>query len=345
MMILVTGASGFVGSAVLKHFDDRGFEVVGMVRSSSDLKRLSEKKMQLRYADLSSFPHLVKAMEGSKVVIHCAARSLDWGRRKDFLQTNVLGVENLMRAAAAVKSVKKVLYISTANVAGFGKRNMSEMNGRESRPVFTYSQTKLQGERIVREMCREEGIECRILRPSAVYGPEDWKWSYRMIDRIAKSYWPLIDGGKAVFTPVFIENLCRAIELAVERGNTDRVLNITDDVTISWRSFGEKIARCLGVSPNFKTIPSPLALCLSALIGSTQRVFMPTTEPNITLYRVLRSSRDFHYSCDRAKKLLSYTPDSNIDSHLQKTVDWYRTVAENQVSSQKSGNGFAGKEL
>jgi len=344
-MILVTGASGFVGSAVLKHFIDRGLEVAGMVRFSSDLKRLREKRIHLRYADLNSFPQLVKAMDGSRVVVHCAARSLDYGRKIEFLQTNVLGMKSLVRAAAAAKSVKKVVYVSTANVAGFGKRNMSEMNGQEKKPFFTYSNSKLQGEIIARDLCREEGMECHVLRPSAVYGPEDWKWSYKMIERIARSYWPLIDGGKAVFTPVFIENLCRAIELAVERGNTDSALNITDDVTVSWRSFAEKIAHCLGVTPIFKTIPSPLALCLGALVGSTHRIFMPSTDPNITLYRVIRSSRDFHYSCDRAKELLSYMPDRNIDSHLQKTVEWYRTVTENQVSSQKSGEGLGGKEL
>ena len=325
-MVLITGASGFVGSAILKHLLAEGYRAVGTVRRTSNLKRLAHMDEHLREADLADFDALSAAMRGCRVVVHCAARALDWGRRKDFLQANVQGVENVVRAAAVVRSVNRIVYISSANVAGYGKRSMAELPDHETRLRFNYSRSKLEGERTVRQLARKEGISYLILRPSAVYGPEDWKWSYEMVDRIARSYWPLIDGGRAVFTPVSIENLCRATVLAIESEKSDLVLNITDDVTVSWREFCDKIAGCLKVPLHFKNVPSPIALGIAHLLEFAHKSFFPRKAPNITLYRVIRSSRDFHYSCDRAKESLGYTPDSDIDSHIQKTVEWYRSV-------------------
>ena len=330
-MVLITGASGFVGSAALKHLLAAGYRAVGTVRRSSNLKRLVQMEEHLREADLADIDALSAAMKGCRAVVHCAARSLDWGRTKDFLEVNVRGVENVVKAAAAVRSVRRFVYISTANVIGYGKRNMTELPVHETRLRFTYSRSKREGERTVQQMAKKEGISFLILRPSAVYGPEDWKWSYEMVDRIARSYWPLIDGGRAVFTPLYIENLCRAIELAIESEKSDLVLNITDDVTVSWREFCDKIADCLGVPLHFKNVPSPIALSIAALFGFAYKSILPRRVPNITLYRVIRSSRDFHYSCDRAKEMLGYTPDSDIDTHIQTTVEWYRSVVKRLV--------------
>jgi len=75
-----------------------------------------------------------------------------------------------------------------------------------------------------------------------------------------------------------------------------------------------------------KNVPSPVALSIAALVGFTNRTICPGRAPNLTLYRVIRSFRDFHYSCGRAKEELGYTPDRDIDSHIKKTVEWYRSV-------------------
>jgi nucleoside-diphosphate-sugar epimerase len=326
-MVLVTGASGFVGSAVLKYLIGKGRRASGTVRESSSMKRLSGMQAHLRNADLRSFDELVRSMEGCRAVVHCAARSLDWGYRRDFYETNVLGVRNLVRAAVQTKEVERIVYISTANVAGYGRLNMDERQVHEGGRFFTYSKTKLEGENTVRSLCREMGIANVVLRPSAVYGPDDWKWSYEMIHRLATGSWPLVDGGKALFTPVYIGNLCRAVELAIESEKNGLVLNITDDRTVSWREFSSKIAHELGVSLKLRSVPSFFALGVAALVQSMHVFFSPEKPPNLTLYRVIRSSRHFHYSCERAKNELSYRPDTDIDSHIRRTVDWYRSVS------------------
>jgi nucleoside-diphosphate-sugar epimerase len=328
LMVLITGASGFVGSSALKYLISRGYKALGTVRHSSDLRRVKGFDKHLRFADMTDFDALMSAMNGCSAVVHCAARSLDWGKKQDFWAVNVQGVQNIVNAAVETKSVRRVVYISTANVAGFGKRNMVESSEVSRRLFFLYSRTKLEGERTAQTLCRKKGIEIIVLRPSAVYGPEDWKWSYEMIDRIAHSYWPLINSGRALFTPVYIENLNQAIELALKSTVSGGIFNITDDITVSWREFCEKIANHLSVPLKYRNFTSIVALIVATLIGSFQKIFKPNKPPDITLYRVLRSTKDFHYSCEHAKNTLEYKPDSDIDSHIKKTVKWYLSVTD-----------------
>ena len=327
-MILITGANGFVGSAFLKYLSSRGYDVCGLVRRGCDFRRLRNEDVKLKYGDLRNPDSLHKAMKGCNIVIHCAARSLDWGRRRDFEDVNVKGVQNIVEAASRTGTVSKIIYISTANVAGFGLRYMDEQIKDRYRPPFTYSRTKLEGERIATGLCKNLRIALTILRPSAIYGPGDWKFSFEMIDRIANSFWPMVGKGKAVFTPVFIENLCKAAELAVKSNKPFGIYNITDNVTISWMDFSLKVASALGVPLHYRSFPAFFALGAALLYEAFHRVFKPEKEPEITPYRVIRSCKDFHYSCKHAIDELGYEPDPDIDKHIKKTVEWYREAVK-----------------
>ena len=338
-MIVITGVSGFIGSSTLKHLSSQGYKVAGIVRSTSDLKRVKGFTEQLRFADLLDPGALSTALEDCETLIHCAARSLDWGRQTDFIKANVIGVDNVIQAAIRFGRLKKVVYISSANVAGFGKRDMSEAREDTPKLLFRYSRTKLEGERVAMRLCKKRGVELIILRPSAVYGPEDWKWSYEMVDRLAHSYWPLLNMGRAVFTPVFIENLCRAIELAVRKNGMEGVYNITDNVTVSWVEFCEKIAFYLGVPPSCKSFSYPIALSVAFLYETLRRLFFPGRELKVTVYRVIRSAKDFHYSCNMAIDKLGYRPDSDLNSHIKKMVGWYMSVTSKLVTRKDERAG------
>jgi nucleoside-diphosphate-sugar epimerase len=338
-MIVITGANGFIGSSTLKHLSSRGYKVVGIVRSTSNLRRVKGFTEQLRFADLLDVGSLSTALKDCEILIHCAARSLDWGRQTDFIKANVIGVEHVIQTAIRVGRLKKVIYISSANVVGFGKRDMSETREDTPKLLFRYSRTKLEGEGVATRLCKKRGIELIILRPSAVYGPEDWKWSYEMVDRLAHSYWPLLNMGRAVFTPVFIENLCRAIELTVMKNGMEGVYNITDNVTVSWVEFCEKIAFHLGVPSSCKSFSYPIALCVAFLYETFHRLFFAGREPKVTVYRVIRSAKDFHYSCNMAIDKLGYRPDSDLNSHIRKMVGWYRGVTSRLVTGKDERAG------
>ena len=344
--ILVTGANGFVGSAILHRLVAEGHDVVGLVRKTSDLKRLHDLSdagdltARLRFADLADASSLQEAVNGCGTIIHSAAHASDWGSRKRFVDANVSGVSRIIDAlesasvdntpgtairdhAGAHETGKRLILISSANVAGFGGLAIDE-NDRGVKNRFRYSRTKLEGERVAPLRCKEQGIRFQILRPGAVYGPGDWKWSYQMLSRIQNGKWPLMDRGKAVFSPLFIDNLTYAVTLALERPEVSGIFNITDDRSIDWESFSKKAAESIGVELKSYNFPSSLSYATAVALELVFLVLRMKRPPLITRYRVVRASRNFDYSCKKAKRELSYAPDTRIERHMAQTADWYR---------------------
>jgi len=327
-MILVTGANGFLGAAISRSLLADGRETCGLVRLSSDLKRLQGLDLSLRYADLDDPQSLEDGLNGCETIIHCAARASDWGSRAEFNQVNIGGVENLIEAARRTGTVGKLIHLSTANVAGAGSRDATEEDVSRQRLRFHYSRSKLDAEVAAMKLCAAYGLGLTILRPAAVYGPGDWKWSYRMIEAIERDRWPLVDGGLAVLSPLYIDNLCRAVTLAVDHRGPGHIWNITDGVTINWREFSGIIANHLGVDRRFRSVPYALAFPIGLKVEMAYRILRFRGEPKFTRYRIIKAGRDFHYSIDRAREELHYQPDTDLEGHLLRTVDWYRSVHE-----------------
>ncbi|MFC1529921.1 NAD-dependent epimerase/dehydratase family protein [Gemmatimonadota bacterium] len=325
-MILVTGANGFVGAAIARSLIADGRETRGLVRRSSELERLEGLNPPLRYADIGDWRALKGTLEDVETIVHCAAMASDWGSRAEFHRVNVGGVESLVEAARRSGTVRRIIHLSTANVAGEGSRDAAENDVSRERLRFDYSRSKLDAEAAAEKLCADHGIELTILRPAAVYGPGDRKWSYRMIEAIARGRWPLVSGGRALFAPLYIDNLCRAVALAIDREEAGGVWNITDGIAVSWREFSGMIADHLGVNRRFRSVPYALAFPGGAMMEMVYRLPLLRGEPKLTRYRIIKAGRDFHYSIDRAREELGYQPDTNLDGHLLKTVEWFRSL-------------------
>ncbi|RKY00876.1 MAG: hypothetical protein DRP54_04695 [Spirochaetes bacterium] len=331
-IIAITGASGFVGSSILKYLKNKGFEVLGLVRERSSLEKLKGCENNTIKVNLKNRESIEKAIEGSYCVIHCAARSLDWGKRKDFLEANVNLTENVANACKNMK-IPKLILLSTANVAGYGEKMKDENESEKTKLKFMYSKTKLLAEKRAIEITEQSKTSLVILRPSAIYGPGDTKWSFEMLKMIEKGKWPILNNGKSRFTPLFIENLCHAIDnvLRIDFKNYKShvpTFNITDDIVVSWIEFCNIIAEKMNVEPSYREIPFGVALTISAIIQCFCGLTGYILEPPLTLYRAIRAGRDFLYTCDRAKKEIDYCPDRNIETHIEKTVKWYRNITD-----------------
>ncbi len=320
----VTGATGFVGHACAAALAAGGEELVCTVRARSDTRALRELEsggaLTLAAAALDDVPGLAAAFAGCRAVVHCAARAGDWGARADFERDNVAGTVNVVEAAARA-GAGHVVHVSTANAGGYG-RDLDE-DSRGARASSSYSQSKRAAERAARLHAVRRGVRLTILRPSAVYGPGDRRWTLPMLERIDAGTWALVDGGRALLTPLYVGNLAQAAVRALER-RVPGIYLLTDDVTMTWRQFTVRCANALGVRPSTRSVPYALARPAAeaaALLGRMARLRRP---PLVTRYRVLRAAKDFHYRCDRAKSILGYRPDRDVDAHLRACVDWYR---------------------
>ena len=324
-VIGITGANGFVGSSLFKYLKKRNYPVLGIVRHNSLLKLLDNDSNNISRVDYHNLNELINIFSGLDVIVHCAARSMDWGKWSDFYSTNIQIVKNIVNASVRA-GVKRIIHISTANVEGNGNRILDESFNNVL--PFKYSKSKWKGENLLKALCEMHEIEYIILRPSAIYGMGDFKWSYEMIDRIKKSWWPLIGKGKARFTPLFIENLLKAIELAINTKRVNLIYNLTDNSIITWKDFADTIASYLNIDPKYKNFPFLLAITISIFAKTIHDIIFPTKEPFLTPYRIIRSSKDFLYSCNKAIEKLGYQPESDITINIRKTVEWYNNLLE-----------------
>lgn len=321
----VTGATGFVGHACAVALVRAGEKVVCTVRPQSDTRALRElgPAVTLASGSLDEREALSAAFAGCRAVVNCAARARDWGRRADFERDNVTGTVNVVEAAARA-GVAHVVHLSTANAGGFGSNDMDESNsGRRS--ASPYSRSKRAAEYAARLCAARSGIQLTILRPSAVYGPGDRRWTLPMLERISTGRWALIDNGRALLTPLYIDNLTQGVGLSLDQRAPGTFI-LTDDATLSWKQFIAACARSLGVSGRMRSVPYELARPVAEAVELYGRLARLRKPPLITRYRVIRAAKDFHYLCGRACSVLGYRPDRDVDAHLRSCAVWYRRI-------------------
>lgn len=172
MKVLVTGANGFVGAALCKKLVERGDQVRGLVRKTSDLTLLKGIPIQKMVGSLESSESLKKAVEGIGLVYHVASAVSDWGSIKMFRRVNVEGTRHLLNASIRA-GVNRFVYVSSVAVHSFiGAQEMNENSPQLPTP-FPYCQTKRETEAIVMEAHHQNKIVVTVVRPGDVFGPGD----------------------------------------------------------------------------------------------------------------------------------------------------------------------------
>jgi len=138
-----------------------------------------------------------------------------------------------------------------------------------------------------------------------------------------------INGGKAWTCPTYIENLVDALWLAATKNEAiGETFIISDGLDINWKQFIEKICQELQspkprISINFK-----IAYAMAILMESIYKLFHIKTAPLITRYRICNAGRDYHFSIEKAQKILGFFPRIDIDEAIRTTVEWYKKYKE-----------------
>src|SRR5256712_12774105 len=252
--VLVTGATGFIGSRlVARLLREKGAAVRALARDPARAQGLAKLGAEVVIGDLADFASLERAVRDCSAVIHAAAQVSSVSSRDAFEQSNVRGTENILRAAEAAR-VSRLIHLSS--IAVFGLAALGEVTDESPRcrSDDPYCDTKLEAEEAVLRAQRERRSPVVILRPSAVYGPGSTHWTVVPIKRIKKGKMFLFDGGKGFLNYVYIDNLVDAIFLACE---DDRALGdafIVNDGATTWREFLGAVVRIAGRN-SLRTLP------------------------------------------------------------------------------------------
>ena len=317
--ILVTGATGFIGSNLVKVLRDKKYKVIAAIRSEKK-KQLLPKNVGYIALDLMDKDGLSKAVSVVDTVFNVAA-TLPYHqlRDQDYINSNVLGVSNIIDACLNYNA--KLVHISTVGV--FGDTSVAGYD--ETAPIKTtdiYSRTKREGDLLIYKAIRDKKLKATIIRPTIGYGPGDIRPGFINLFRLIKrGLFIPVGKGENFFHTIYIENLIAALILA---GSKKEALGedfiIGDDPCPRMSELINIIAAEEGVKlPSFY-IPGNLAYTIGLVGNLAKKVGFSLP---LTTQRVKFITQNKRFKIERAKKVLGYSPQFDLRAGVAKTYAWY----------------------
>lgn len=218
MKVLVTGASGFTGSHLVKALEEKDHSVVGLVRNSSNLDRLSGCQLQLVYGDITEVDTLKTAMKGVDWVFHTAAYvELGLVDSVYMERVNVEGTRAVLEVAQAA-GVSKLVYCSTIGVFGNTQGKVVDETFQRTQTNFSsaYDRTKYQAQELVDQFAAQ-GLPVVSILPSGIFGADDPHFG-PVLRQFLKGGLKLWAGGDRITGIVYVDDLVAAMILAAETG-------------------------------------------------------------------------------------------------------------------------------
>jgi nucleoside-diphosphate-sugar epimerase len=324
LKVLLTGASGFVGSHVLDSLRERGISTVLLLRPTSSRHFIephtssssASASFEIRDGSVLDPGSLRKAMNGITQIIHCAGATTAVHNR-DFYQTNHLGTRNLIEAVNnSGKEVQRFVHISSLAAAGPSPASHPLKEDAPPRPVSEYGKSKLAAEMEVREHCAAPYV---ILRPSAVYGPRDTGF-LPLFKAIKKHLKP---AGTQGLSLVFVSDLANAIVNCLLHPAADRkTYFVASPEIVTARGMGETIAAQM----NVWALPLPLPAAVLWPICAAQEIRARLThKPTMLNRQKFAELRAPGWVCDASllKRETGLECPTTMEDGISRTLRWY----------------------
>lgn len=327
MKMLVTGANGFIGSAVVRALLERGDDVKALVRADSDCRNLGRLPVELAYGDLTDAASLAKALKGCQALFHVGAFYRLWDRDPSlFYKINVEGTRNIMLAALAA-GVERIVYTSSIAALGTASEGCSANEETAVDPGIKkghYKQSKFLAELEVFRLIKEKSLPAVIVNPTAPIGPGDIKPTPtgRVIRDAAFGRIPaFVNTGLNI---VHVDDVAEGHLQAFERGQAGERYILGGD-NMSLRQILETVASLTDRRPP-KVRLSPGLILPLAYAAETWARFTHGNEPMLTVDGVRLSRQVMYFSSDKARKQLGYQPRA-ADKALADAIAWFQSEA------------------
>lgn len=320
--ILVTGATGFVGAAVVRALLARGERVRVLLRPESDSRNVEGLAVETRLGSLDDPASLARAVEGCRFLFHVAADYRLWVPDPAAMyRTNVEGTEALMRAALAA-GVERIVYTSSVAVLGLRDDAPSDETtpSRIEDMIGPYKRSKFLAEERVRALVAEAGLPAVIVNPSTPIGPRDVKPTPtgRMIVEAALGRMPaFVDTGLNV---VHVDDVAAGHLLALEKGVVgERYILGGENLTLA--EILATVAVACGRKP--PTVRLPIAPLMPVALVSEGLARLTGREPFVTCDGLRMARQRMWFSSEKAKRALGYAPRPAREAIVD-AVAWFR---------------------
>jgi len=328
MNVLVTGATGLVGSHLTNQLLHRGDPVRVLVRDPARAQSLAAQGAELVTGDLCRPEGIRRAVADVDTVYHCAAQvALPYeGDRSQILQTNVEGTANLLDACAKV-GIRR--FVMASSVAVYGETTEEPVTeAHPIQPSGPYAESKALAEQVVRNYA--EDFETVIVRPCVIYGPGDRNFLPMFFEKLPKGVLPLVSGGHQPLDMVYTSDVAQALRLA---GTTPEAAgeayNVTDGERHSVRKLFELFGRLAGRPLRTLSVPYSVAYGFAALSSAWQEFRRPNAEPLVTPESVRVLAHPHHYDISKICEELGFRPQVPIEDGMRRTMEWYFEQTQN----------------
>jgi nucleoside-diphosphate-sugar epimerase len=320
MKVLLTGASGFVGSHILDRLRADGIPTALLLRPSSNRRFLQQHlgAVEVRTGSITQPDSLPEAMAGITHVIHCAGctRAL---RGSDFDEINHVGTRNVVIALNGSPSVRRLVHISSLAAAGPATpANPAQESGTPS-PISVYGQSKLAGEVEVRSLCRPDFT---ILRPPAVYGPRDDGF-LSMFKAVKFHFLPRTNANQAL-SVVFVRDLAEIVVKCLDHpGVVGKTYFVANREMVTGRVMAQEIAAQMRhwTFP----LPMPAAMLWPVCLFEQMRSRL-TGKPSLLSLQKYVELRAPGWVCDAGllEMEMGCQCPTTLKAGIAETLSWYR---------------------
>lgn len=323
MKVLVTGATGFVGSHVVDELLDRGYTVSYVARPSSNVQWLTEKPVSRMDGSLFDMQSLRAAVESADMVVHVAGLTAA-KNEAEFMRGNVDATRNVLDAIRAYRpDIKRYVHMSSLAVAGPSRDEfhpVTETSG--YRPITAYGRAKKLAEDLVNEAAKEFPIT--IVRPPAVYGPRD-SAILTFFQTVNRGLAPLIGFDEKKLSLIHARDLARGLADAAESPNAvGQTYFISSDVDYTWPEVAKVTADALGRKRLLSLrIPHPIVYGIAGISGLFAKL---RGKAAVLDYEKGHDMTQRYWTCrnDKARHDFGFHQEMSLEEGIKDTVNWYR---------------------
>ena len=319
--VLVTGATGFTGSLLVKKLVTQGLEVVAIARESSNLEPFEGMPIQWLRGDVFDESLINQAVKGVNYIFHMVtpfreAKSPDIG----YYNVHVLSTQLLAKAALKQPDFKRFVHVSTIGVHG----HVENPPGDETCPIKPgdrYQETKWEGEVWIKEFAGKEGLPVTVVRPAGIYGPGE-KRLLKIYKWVSNQWVPVIGNGKNLLHFIHVDDLTDFFIVAATHPKAvGEVFICGSPEAMTFKKMVATIGEYYGVKAKFIKCPKAPIFALGDFLELICRPL--GIEPPIYRRRLAFYTKDRSFRPSKMTEMLGFVPAHTDEEGLKELAQWY----------------------
>lgn len=326
--VLITGASGFIGSFLVEEGLRRGHKVYAGIRKTSSKEYLRNERIEFVEFDFSSVDKITAKLVELKNqetrfdhIIHNAGLTKAQ-KKEDYLKVNFLNTKNFIEALQSSDMVPdKFIFISS--LAAFGPGNPETMEpvrlADAPHPIELYGKSKLEAEKYITSLTNFPWL---IFRPTGVYGPreKDYYVFFQTINRGLETY---IGSAKQILTFIYVKDLVRVIFDALPASIIQKAYFVSDGKEYDTETFAAITKKHLGKKTIRLTFPPGIVKAIAHLLESSYGLLGKIPTLNTDKYNVMKST-NWRCEVEPLKEDFNFSAEYDLEKGVQETVEWYK---------------------